>query len=734
MYLPEALHLVGSLRWNIVQLQFSWFALSKVRRDTAHKPLKWGLLVLLLFLIASASSQVCADGAATNQSPQKWALVIGISKNYQEPRLALKYPAKDALKFRNYLVDEAGFPADHVKLLIDADATKANILDALGNNWLPQKSHPEDSVVIYYSGGCNPDESFPALFAYDSNPASVFSTAIQLSDFSRTIAARLTNRHCLLIFDCTINPDKVAKESGCAVLSSNQIGQGSWESELYAGSIFTHHLLETAREYHGQVATKAAFSYLRKRVQFASTAEGRKQQTPQLISSTEGYEVNLLYPKSTPAPPASAVVASNRKAITQNTEPQRAVAMYNLGLGAYKQGSRDAAVIFFKRAVELDPNLADAHYNLAVLRMCTNQFSDAIVHLNEVLRIKPGDADATHQLGLCLAKTGVEQRMSPANNAVQTPVQTQPAKTPINPSAPVAVAPPTPINPSTPVAVASPTPINPSTPVAVESSTPINKPIRDKWALVVGIGNFADPTINKLKFASKDALDFKNYLIQKANFAPDHVRTLIDSEATRERILDEFGDAWLPRVAGPNDLVVIFVSTHGSPADLDVGSVNYLVAYDTDPKKLFSRGIPMQELCRLIKSRICCDRVLIVLDTCFSGNTAPTGKGLTRTGNISANEVALGTGQLVICSSSTNQRSWESNKYQNGIFTKQLIDALSCRGPQTTLGQAFEALKDQVADEARREHGVDQTPCMNGKWSGNELILSVPPANPKPGL
>lgn len=673
-----------------------------------HKQLQCGLLVFLLFLITSVSSQVPAGGAATDQSRQKWALVIGIS-NFQESSLALKYPAKDALKFRNYLVNEAGFPADHVKLLVDADATKANILDALEDHWLPQKSHPEDSVVIFYSGGCSGEESSPALFAYDSKPTSIFSTAIQLSDFSRAIAARLTNRHCLLIFDCTINPDKVARESGCAVLCSNQSGQGSWESELYKGSVFTHHLLETAREYHGQVATKAAFSYLRKRVQFASTAEGHKQQIPQLIASSEGYEVDLLYPKPTNAPAsASPVVASNRKAAGQITDAQKAVAMYNLGLGAYKKGARDDAVIFFKRAIELNPDLADAHYNFAVLKMSTNQFADAIVHFKEVLRIKPGDADATHQLGLCLAKEGVEQRMSLAKAKVQAPVQTQPA---------------------------SPTmPLSSGAPAANESERPINKPIRDKWALVVGIGNFADPTINKLKFASKDALDFKNYLIQKANFAPDHVRTLIDSEATRERILDEFGDAWLPRVAGPDDLVVIFVSTHGSPADLDVGSVNYLVAYDTDPKKLFSRGIPMQELCRLIKSRVCCDRVLIVLDTCFSGNTAPTGKSLTRTGNISANEVALGTGQLVICSSSTNQRSWESNKYQNGIFTKQLIDALSCRGPQTTLGQAFEALKDQVADEARREHGVDQTPCMNGKWSGNELILSVPPANPKPGL
>jgi uncharacterized caspase-like protein len=684
-----------------VQFLIPWFALRKVR----------GIVSLLLFLCTclTVSSLVPALGAGT--IAKKWALVIGISK-YQEPSKELKYPARDALEFRNYLVNEAGFPADHVKLLVDADATKSNILEALQDNWLPRKSHPEDSVIIYYSGNACSD----SLFVHDSKSTSMFSTAIPLGDVSRAIAARLTNRHCLLLFDCTIDdPGKVAKESGCAVLTGSLNGQGCWESDLYHGSSFTHHLLETAREYKGQVSTKAAFGYLCQRVQFAATVEGRKQ-TPQLFASSERYGVDLLYPRAAQtAASANSAIALQRKptAQTSPTHNPKAVAMYNLGLSAYKQGARDAAVVFFKRAVETEPDLADAHYNLAMLRMSTNQFVDAIAHFKEVLRIKPGDADAIYQLGRCRARTGAERQVAPATANARTPVQSPPAPQSAPPNVP---------------------PVSSYRPATVESERPINKPIRDKWALVVGIGNFADPTINKLKFASKDALDFKNYLIQKANFAPDHVRTLIDSEATRERMLDEFGDAWLPRVAGADDLVVIFVSTHGSPADLDVGSVNYLVAYDTDPKKLFSRGIPMQELCRLIKSRVCCDRVLIVLDTCFSGNTAPTSKSLIRTGNISANEVALGTGQLVICSSSTNQRSWESNKYQNGIFTKQLIEALSCRGPQTTLGQAFEALKDQVADEARREHGVDQTPCMNGKWSGNELILSVPPANPKPGL
>lgn len=262
-----------------------------------------------------------------------------------------------------------------------------------------------------------------------------------------------------------------------------------------------------------------------------------------------------------------------------------------------------------------------------------------------------------------------------------------------------------------------------------EQVAAVNRPVKDKWALIIGISKFADSSVN-LRYAAKDAQDFRDYLVKEANFAPDHVRLLVDSQASRERILDEFGDSWLPRVVGPDDLVVIYISTHGTPADRDVGLINYLVAFDTDKNKLFSRGIPMQELCRLIKGRVRSDRILIIMDACFS----PNSKGLFQTGNFSAQEIAQGTGQLVICSSETNQRSWESNRFPNGIFTKNLIDSLRRNGNRTTLGDAFSYLREQVEEEVRREHGALQTPCMNGKWQGSDLILALPPSAPRPGL
>lgn len=90
---------------------------------------------------------------------------------------------------------------------------------------------------------------------------------------------------------------------------------------------------------------------------------------------------------------------------TANNDP-KAVMMYNLGITAYRQGSTDAAVIFFKRACDIDENLADAQYNLAVIYQAQHRYKEAIPRFEEVLRIKPNDPDANYQLAMVYADSG----------------------------------------------------------------------------------------------------------------------------------------------------------------------------------------------------------------------------------------------------------------------------------------------------------------------------------------
>jgi hypothetical protein len=267
---------------------------------------------------------------------------------------------------------------------------------------------------------------------------------------------------------------------------------------------------------------------------------------------------------------------------------------------------------------------------------------------------------------------------------------------------------------------------------AAEEEVIINSPIKDKWAVVIGISTFANASLN-LKYADKDARDFRNFLVEKCHFAPDHVRLLLNENATKDRIFDVLGDSWLPRVALPEDLVVIYVSSHGSPSTLDVAGVNYVVAHDTNPEKLFTTAIPIQHLADTIKERVHSKRVLLVLDACHSGAAGDSSKGIKRVGNLDAAAIAQGTGHAVICSSSKNEASWEAKNYPNGVFTKALIESLQTKGTNTKLGEAFALLKDKVQTQVVAERGVTQTPVLEAsKWKGEDLVLAALPTAPRP--
>lgn len=275
---------------------------------------------------------------------------------------------------------------------------------------------------------------------------------------------------------------------------------------------------------------------------------------------------------------------------------------------------------------------------------------------------------------------------------------------------------------------------------AASSSTPttdkngVNRPIRDKWAMVVGITDFDDPDIPDLQFSAKDATDFYNYLVKEANFQPDHVRLILNEQATQRRVLSELGSKFLARVVKPDDLVVLFFSTHGSPSQLDPRGKNYLVACDSDSDDLFATGIEMQKLLDSIQGRVLTDRVLLVMDACHSGFAAPDSgsKGIARLGNFKADELAQGSGQVVICSSMPEERAWESTRYSNGVFTNRLLQGLRANGSSTTLIEAFRKTQTEVGIEVREDRpGAKQTPVLKGKWNGNDLILASVPYAPQ---
>ncbi len=263
-------------------------------------------------------------------------------------------------------------------------------------------------------------------------------------------------------------------------------------------------------------------------------------------------------------------------------------------------------------------------------------------------------------------------------------------------------------------------------PAAALNEDSYNTPVADKWALIVGVSKFTNEKLN-LRWAAKDAEDFYQYLITKGQFAPDHVKLLTDEQATEKEIVSELGGKWLPHVAAPDDLVVIFISSHGSPAYMDTAGVNYILAHDSDPEDLYATALEMQDLVEVVSKRIHANRVILIVDACHSGALEVGGKGLSRS-NFDVNQLALGKGRVVLSSSLPEEVSWELKDIHNSIFTRILIDTLSNSPENLSLFDAYKTLKDSVQRTSLKERGVLQTPVLKSTWLGKPPILAVTPS------
>jgi hypothetical protein len=274
-------------------------------------------------------------------------------------------------------------------------------------------------------------------------------------------------------------------------------------------------------------------------------------------------------------------------------------------------------------------------------------------------------------------------------------------------------------------------------------------PVRNKWALVMGISNFHDAGMN-LNFTAKDAKDLSAVLVDPkyGRFSAANVHTLSEMVTTR-RIKEELN--WLARQAGPDDLVVIFLSSHGTSRAEDTAEVNYVVTSDTDLQNqdtLFGSALAMVELSDIVRTRIQARRTVIVLDTCHSGGAmiasreralqvseaSPSASVLDR--------IKQGVGRAILSSSQEGQSSYEGPPFQNGYFTHFLLEALRRNNGTDNIQQVYTYVRDQVSKTVSSRATVSrgafvsgaganpivtpgQTPVLATSETGSEIVLGV---------
>ena len=216
-------------------------------------------------------------------------------------------------------------------------------------------------------------------------------------------------------------------------------------------------------------------------------------------------------------------------------------------------------------------------------------------------------------------------------------------------------------------------------------------PVHQKWALVIGVGKFQDKA-NNLPFTKKDAEDFASILKdpQIGRFSEDHVRVLTNADATLANV--KAGLNWIARQATPADMVVVYVASHGTARHRDsVGHLNYILTHDTDASdedKLYASALPMIDISEVVRSRIQALRTVIFLEPCHSEGGGSLLRSATPSDAL-MERMKAGTGRVIIAAAREKERSFESEKFENGIFTHFLLQGLKEKGGSVSISKIF---------------------------------------------
>jgi hypothetical protein len=264
--------------------------------------------------------------------------------------------------------------------------------------------------------------------------------------------------------------------------------------------------------------------------------------------------------------------------------------------------------------------------------------------------------------------------------------------------------------------------------------------ISNRWAVVVGVGEYDSRAIPRLRFAARDAEAMHTYLTTHGGYPKENVVLLTDSTAQKPTLLNikrALGD-FLARRAGRDDMVLIYFAGHGAP-EVDAagaegdGLSKYLIPRDADPDSLYTTALPMDEIQRIF-ARVQAERIVMLLDTCYSGTAGGRtfARASTRATGINdqfLERLTRSRGRVIITASGPNEVALELAELGHGVFTHFVLEGLRGKADRNrdgivTVSELYEYVEDQVDTTARRAGGR-QRPLMKGEIEGTLPLSRV---------
>lgn len=227
-----------------------------------------------------------------------YAVIIGVAdyKNFTKDDGDLKYTINDAMKFYKFLMSERGgsVPKENIVLLLNADATKANIIEKSKALFANAKS--KDRIFFYFSGHGSDDCFMPYDVTVRGNNLLYFSDVKEIFRCAKCSTKLLIADACFSgTMKNSIKKQKTDEnaQSDDSVNIAVMMSCGKDETSLELGNlkqgVFTYYLIEGlgGAAYNAEKGSKyitigELFNYVYKNVT-AKAKEYHGKQTPVLF-------------------------------------------------------------------------------------------------------------------------------------------------------------------------------------------------------------------------------------------------------------------------------------------------------------------------------------------------------------------------------------------------------------------------------------------------------------------
>ncbi|MCX6663961.1 MAG: caspase family protein, partial [Euryarchaeota archaeon] len=141
------------------------------------------------------------------------------------------------------------------------------------------------------------------------------------------------------------------------------------------------------------------------------------------------------------------------------------------------------------------------------------------------------------------------------------------------------------------------------------------------WALVVGIGEYAENPEQNRPGMILEANDFRDLLLQTSWWSADHIKLLTAEDTTRSNILAGF--RWLNTMASSDDVVLVYLSTHGNYLPLDIppqdeadNADEMLVTYWGFA---YNTSFITDDQINIMLNQLKSNNVCLIVDSCYAG-------------------------------------------------------------------------------------------------------------------